>query len=439
MPRAQAWPRNGLSAPGVVHFSHSTLEGLKHSMTSRTSLCLSAAVLLLMAPAAWAAEPAAKPPPVIASATAGEGHDFAAQAKLLFRAVACGSDDPLPEGLDRAVVEAHCRALAPKILSYRARYVGEARTFLAKLRPTGLPSTVVYPFGGGDLLSALTTYPDASDITTLSLEHAGDPRRLDKIGAARLAESLDLFRRSVWGLLMADNSTTENMQALERGEIPGQLAFFLVGLAVQGFEPVSLRYFSLNPDGSLHYLSLEEIAAQEKILARTLRGVWKSPDVSIAFSNAELTFRPKGGGPLRVHRHFAADISDRRLSKDAAILKYLEGKGRVAAMTKAASYVLWRKDFDLIRRFLLGHMEFMISDSTGIPPRYVEGTGFSYETYGTFNGSFLGADEESNAALRKVWKAQPARLLPFRYGYPDSSGKWHLFLLRKADAAKAKR
>ena len=405
-------------------------------MTSRAPLSLAA--VLLAAPAAWAAEPAAPPKPAVASAAVSEGQDFAAQAKLLFRAVACGSDDPLPDGLDRKVVDEHCKALGPKILSYRTRYVGEARAFLAKLPPPGLPSTVVYPFGGGDLLSALTTFPDASDITTLSLEHAGDPRRLDKIGAQRLGKSLALFRRSVWGLLMADNSTTENMQNLERGEIPGQLAFFLVGLAVHGYEPVSLRYFKLNPDGSLHYLSLEEIAAQEKVLARTLRGTWGSPDLSVAFSNAELTFRPKGGGPVRVHRHFAADIGDRQLKKDGAILKYLEAKGRVAAMTKAASYVLWRKDFDLIRKYLLGHMEFMISDSTGIPPRYVEGTGFVYETYGSFSGSFLGAEAENNAALRTVWKAQPARPLPFRYGYPDSSGKWHLFLLRKPAVAKAK-
>ncbi len=409
-------------------------------MNRRAPFCLAAlaAVALLAAGAARAAEGAAHPEAPAAAAPGG--HDFAAQVRLLYRAVACGSDEALPEGVDAKVVEAHCKALLPKLQIYRAKYVGEAKPFIAKLRPEGLPSTVVYPFGGGDLISALTTYPDASDITTLSLEHAGDPRRLDKIDSKRLSDSLSAFRRSVWGLLMADNSTTENMQNLQRGEVPGQLAFFLVGLAVHGFEPVSLRYFTLNPDGSLHYLSLEEVAAQEKTLAKTLRGTWESPDLSVAFTNAELTFRPKGGGPLRVHRHFAADLGDRGLKKDGAILKYLASKGRIAAMTKAASYVLWRKDFSLVRKYLLDHMEFMISDSTGIPPHFVEGTGFTYETYGTFTGSFLGTDEdkENNADLRKVWKSQPARALPFRYGYPDASGKWHLFLLRKGEPPKAK-
>ena len=36
-------------------------------------------------------------------------------------------------------------------------------------------------------------------------------------------------------------------------------------------------------------------------------------------------------------------------------------------MTKAASYLLWWKEFSLIRNYLLKNMVWMISDSTGIP------------------------------------------------------------------------
>ena len=63
----------------------------------------------------------------------------------------------------------------------KRRYFEPAATFFADKRPAGLPTTVVYPFGGGDLMSALVTYPDARDITTISLEHAGDPTRLAKM------------------------------------------------------------------------------------------------------------------------------------------------------------------------------------------------------------------------------------------------------------------
>jgi hypothetical protein len=113
-----------------------------------------------------------------ARAAEPQGADFSAEAKLLYRVVACAGDAPLPAHIPAKTVEAHCKALSQKMKRYSERYAGEASRFIAALRPAGLPTTVVYPFGGGDLISVLTAYPDARDITTLSLEHAGDPRRL---------------------------------------------------------------------------------------------------------------------------------------------------------------------------------------------------------------------------------------------------------------------
>ena len=60
---------------------------------------------------------------------------------------------------------------------------------------------MVYPFGGGDLISALTTYPEATEITTMSLEHAGDPRRIKGITTEQLKASLQLIRSTSSGLL----------------------------------------------------------------------------------------------------------------------------------------------------------------------------------------------------------------------------------------------
>jgi hypothetical protein len=294
---------------------------------------------------------------------------------------------------------------------------------------------VVYPFGGGDLLSAITTYPDAREYTTLSLEHAGDPRRIHGLAKARLVTSLELIRKTITGLLLHDDSKTENLMKGQRGDIPGQLAFFLIALAVHGYEPSGLRYFRVEPDGSLHYLSEEDISALEKKNAALLKSGWVSPDFSEAFSNAELTFTRVGqfheGG--RTHRHIAQNLGDAALKKDPGILLHLEKKGPVAAMTKAASYLLWRDDFSLIRSYLLGHATAMISDSTGIPPALAKRAGFVDETWGHFEGSFLPASEPINKEFRELWKSQPERKLPFRYGYIDSSKHSHLLLMRRAE------
>jgi hypothetical protein len=206
----------------------------------------------------------AAPAPTPAPVPSGPPADFTSDAKLLYRVVGCIGDDPLPPNLDAPTVAAYCKEVLRYYDKYRKHWIGEAEPFLKALQPDGLPKTVVYPFGGGDLLSALTTYPEATEYTTMSLELSGDPRRLAPLkDTARLKTSLELIRSTVSGLILANDSKSENLSKGQVGAIPGQLAFFVIALAIHGYEPVTLKYFTLNPDGSVHYLSDEEIVALE--------------------------------------------------------------------------------------------------------------------------------------------------------------------------------
>jgi hypothetical protein len=316
---------------------------------------------------------------------------------------------------------------------YRATWIVEAQPFLQALMPAGLPTTVVYPFGGGDLISALTTYPQAKEITTLSLEHAGDPRRIKGgLKPKELTQSLALLRATSAGLITANDSKTENLMKVQRGEIPGQLAFFLMGLAVHGYEPVQLRYFKLNSDGSVRYMTADDLVALQQKEAQLLHKAWVSPDFSEAFDNSELVYVKKGEDPktqARVHRHFAQNLDDSHFGQDLAMRAYLDARPTVAAMTKAASYLLWRDNFSTIRSYLLEHMEFMVSDSTGIPPKFAKKAGFVQDTYGRFAESFLGANEKYNEDFRTLWKT--AKPLSFRYGYLDKNLSKHMLVTWK--------
>lgn len=404
------------------------------------------ALLVVLAQAAPAPPPA--PPPAVAPQPAvpkavrvapptpptkpGEPIDFSEDAKLLFRVVACGHDGPLPEGLDAKVVEAHCVEIRRRLEVYRKTWVTEATPFIQALKPAGLPTTVVYPFGGGDLISALTTYPEAKEVTTLSLEHAGDPRRIRTLSNGQLGPSLQLIRATSSGLLVANDSKTENLMKGQRGDLPGQLSFFLLGLAAHGYEPVRLRYFKLNPDGTVRYLTPELLGELEAKEAKLLHSSWVSPDFSEAFDNLELVFVKKGEDPktqARVHRHFAANLNDDNFGKDEALKKHLVAKGRIVAMTKAASYLLWRDGFSAIRNYLLDSMEFMVSDSTGIPPRFARKAGFVQEAFGRYEESFLGAFWQYNEDFRQLWKT--AKPLEFRYGYLDKKLQKHMLVTRK--------
>lgn len=350
--------------------------------------------------------------------------------RLLYRVVTCQPDALPPQPADAGakleeVLSNYCKGQVHRFDTYR-QWAAKAKPFLHPLEPAKLPAEAVYPFGGGDLMTGLTVFPEAHVITTLSLELAGDPRRLAtmiKAGDAKaLKQSLAAIAEASASTLVSNDSLSKNLSKTQRGDLPGQLSMHLMGLALADYEPVSARFFRVEPDGSLHYFSQKDVADLEKTLAVKLRATWKAPDFSPAFANVELQFVPKGkpDAPRRIHRHIGADLSNDGLTKSApGVLKHLQAKGRVAAMTKAASYLMWNDSFTTIRDYLVSNAEFMVSDSTGVPPRWWKKAGCTVQTYGTFQKSFLGTWEGYQEELRKEFES--AKKLPMRFGYPDGS------------------
>lgn len=352
--------------------------------------------------------------------------EFIDDVRPLFRTVTCQGD--VPAHLDAKTVAGYCATQRPRFEKYRDKWGVTARAFITPLLPSARGKEVVYPFGGGDVMSALQLFPDAPVITTLSLELAGDPRRLPKLtDATTLKKSLSAIANASASTLMSNDSLSKNLSATQRGELPGQLSMHLMGLAMAGQEPVSVRYFRVEADGALHYFSREEIAQLDGTTATQLKGSWKSPDFSPAFANVEVQFVPVGqpSAPRRVHRHLAANLANDSLPP--GLLPHLASKGRVTTMTKAASYLLWREAFSNVRDWLLENSDVMVSDSTGIPPRHWTARGCTVDAFGRFDKSFLGTWEPYQEELRKLFAT--AGRVPMRFGYPDGSEKKQNHLL----------
>ena len=290
-----------------------------------------------------------------------EGTNFIDQAKELYRVAACGGDDAVDAKFDAAIVDAHCKELRALMDDYKANWVNVAMPYIAELVPKELPPKVVYPFGGGDLLSALATFPDMPEYTTISLESAGDARKIDSITAKKLKAELALNRVHLGKLFEKAHSRTINLDLESKSDLPGEIIFTMVALVVHGYEPVALRYFRFNPDGTLHYLDNDEIAKAEKEKAAKSKS--KTQAELEIFADMELQFRKKGdpAAPVRVLRHVAFNLDDAHMTANPSLLKHLEAKGRITAMTKAASHFLWSDGFSIIRNYLLSHMEWMIS------------------------------------------------------------------------------
>ena len=405
--------------------------------------------LLLGSTAPSLAKPTAGPrAPLPAAATAPvaevtpPGHDFTPVGHALFAVAACGGG-AAPADVPARLMADHCKKVNDTQDEYKGRWVTRGRTFFAEHVPASIPKKVVYPFAGGDLSTALTVYPDADEITTMSLEPAGDPRTLaaligevGEVGAGKgkraaasstLASALSTIAKELRFLYRVNFSNTMNMiGAMRGGQLPTQLTFGLSALKVHGYEVVALRYFKLGADGQIEYLTDADVAAAPD--PRKGRAEARNK----VFANAEVRFR-KTGGRVQIYRHIQVNLDDTHLGADPRVIKHLDAKGPVAAMTKAASYLLSWDSFSTIRDYLTRNVQWMVSDATGVPTKFGTKAGFTYETYGRFKVPHIGANSAAMKDWARMFAAQPFRKIDFRFGYYDGSPDHtnHLIIMHK--------
>jgi hypothetical protein len=361
---------------------------------------------------------------LVSFAEANAPRDLIDDAKALLVVGACADGTP-PATINAKTVDAHCREVRKAQDAYRQGWVAGARDFFATIVPKTVSKTVVYPFAGGDLSTALTVYPDADEITTLSLEPAGDPRALSRLDDKQLKPALAIVAKELTSLYRSSYSKTMNMIGAMRGaKLPTQLIFGLSALAIHGYEPVSMRYFRLTAQGDIQYLTDADFAAIDK-----LTDVGKR---NRELSNVELRFRKIGQTREQTYRHIMANLDDAHLKEQPAALLHLQKKGKVAGMTKAASHLLSFGEFSTMRKYIIDHVDWMVSDSTGLPPKHGTPAGFDYETHGTYEGSNMPVGKDVTPQWRALYAQQPKRPLKFRFGYPDHKWRGHLIVMRRA-------
>lgn len=361
-------------------------------------------------------------------ARADEAAELVDEAKELMIVGACSTGTPTK--VKPEAIAAHCKAMKKMQADYQASWQANAVAFFGEHTPKNIPKTVVYPFAGGDLASALAVFPDADEITTIALEPAGDPRALQKLSEKEVSAQLVLSAKGMDLLYRRNYSHTMDMIDFMRGaKLPTQLIFSLSALSLYGYEPTSMKYFTLESGGAIKYLTKADLDATDKI-----KDVGKR---NMALSNVEITFRKIGSKKSQTFRHVVANLDDSHLKKSPAALEHLQKKGRVSAMTKAASFLLMFDGFDTMRKYIIDNVDWMVSDATGLSPKYGKSVGFEYETWGTFERSEMDAGAPFSPVWAAEFKAQPKRDLKFRFGYPDHKFRNHLIIMKKTGAKPA--
>jgi hypothetical protein len=179
----------------------------------------------------------------------------------------------------------------------------------------------------------------------------------------------------------------------------------------------------------MHYLEKDEI---DEKAGKSLSGSWKAPAFSQSFQNVEVKYRVIGSTEIRTYRHVAWNLSDSYLKKHDAVLKHLDHKGKITILAKGGSNLLWYDEFSMFRQYLIDHIGWMISDSTGVAPMFLPAT-LEQEAYGRFVGPTKELEKtegmKADLSFRKLW-SKPKDKMPFRFGYLDKDNSNHLVITR---------
>ncbi|MFO0747901.1 MAG: hypothetical protein U1F43_19900 [Myxococcota bacterium] len=265
--------------------------------------------------------------------------------------------------------------------------------------------TVFYPFAGPDLPTAVALYPDAGRYVLVALQTGGRVPHLDAMTKKQLDAYLGLFERG-WidfarrGFFRTDDlkADTGHDRTLE-GITPVLMAFAAAsGFTVETVEPVRIK-----ADGS----DLEPNPASKDEL-----GTWDS---------VRLGLRRADGKAVTLDYVFL-DLSDGYLGKHAEAKAWVNHMASNRVFTKAASHLMQKSFFSIVKDALVTHAPSIVQDETGLDYKDLV-KGFDVVLYGRFERAHKLWTEGVQRELATAYKTRTdLKPLKFKYGYEKDAG-----------------
>lgn len=244
----------------------------------------------------------------------------------------------------------------------------------------GKPDTLLYPFGGPDLLYAVTMFPRAATYVLLGLEPAGGLPDLENRDPGEVTAALGRLGATMNAQLRYGYFVTKDMRSdLTGGPLPGVTPVFLADLA---------------------------------LLDATVSGV--QPITAAGRPGVEIRFRLPEGRERRAI-YVAGDLSNAGF--DAGYQNWLSSHRGGVAYFKAASYLMHQPGFSGIRDWVLGNCRAVVQDDSGIPFRHFDTGAWKLNLYGVYQQPIALFAEHVQPDLRAAYAAGGAPPLPFGTGY----------------------
>lgn len=334
-----------------------------------------AAALLLVAPAARAAE-----------VTANDNARFLA-------GMPPSADSPLLPLTRDPAWQRHAKFFDTAFAQLEQRQLSKIRAW-SEANLTASKSTMFYMFAGPDFIYANGFFPKATTYVLSGLEPSGTVSDLTKLSSGGINATLSNVERSLGSVLSFSFFITKQMKTdLQAGEVNGTLPLLYVFLARSGMTIREVKPIALDDNGML------SVGADAPASSKT-RGT------RIVFAGSD--------GAEKTLYYFSTDLSNAGV-KASGFLKFCATLAPGDSLIKSASYLMHTGDFSAVRSFLLANSATIIQDDSGIPLAFYNPKRWRFSPFGRYLGpiaKFPGRYQPSYAELFN--RAQP---IDFGIGY----------------------
>ena len=351
--------------------------------------------------------------PGLGKALAGELDDVA---KVL-AGLRPAAGSPLAAVAEEPGWQSHARAMDRAWAGLEARQLSRVRAWSARHAMPPRP-TALYLFSGPDFLYADAFFGQAETYVLAGLEPVGRVPQISETTRRNLGPALGNLRGSLSALLSYSFFITREMKYdLRSRTFEGTVPLMLVFLARSGKTVQSARLIELDAEGNVQAMQGGERDAYKGLAA-----------------GVEIVFGGQDGKPRRLF-YFRTDLSDGGI-KSSGLLPFVERLGRVDALVKSASYLLFSGGFTRARQLLLEQADRIVQDDTGVPVAYFNQQDWDLRPFGRYLGPIGEFPGRYQARLAELFRRSSGPL-DFGIGYRWRRAESNLMLAVRRSSLSA--
>ena len=272
--------------------------------------------------------------------------------------------------------------------------------------------TLFYPFSGPDFLYANLFFPTVKNYVLIALEPLGTLHNVTTEEREYSEHYLQQLQKSLYFSTHDGFFRTKSMEKeLNQIDLNGTIHLLLFYIKRCGYQITEVSPIGLDSIGTVIPFDGSNLGAP----------------TSVRIEFCDSTKRD-----IKTLYYFSYDLSDENLQKHPRVLRFAERLGTQSTLLKAASYLLHRPEFTIMRQYVLKNSQIILQDDSGVPYKQFDRSEWTVDLFGNYSRTIYLFTHKYQADLKTAYEAQkPKHPLPFRIGYNLVHSEANMMLARR--------